>query len=83
MSAPYDWPGAGALAGGCACDFCGVIYIAAPWQDGCCKVCARDSDGSGEAGETRSGSTVGDSAGLQGIAQDQPSKTPSGLGVEK
>jgi len=29
----------------------------------------RDSDGSGEAGETRSGSTVGDSAGRNGIAQ--------------
>ena len=29
----------------------------------------RDSDGSGEAGETRSGSTVGDSAGRNGIAK--------------
>lgn len=47
-------------------------------EDGCdlctrrCDVCSpqrRDSDGSGEAGETRSGSTEGDSAGAQHIAQ--------------
>jgi hypothetical protein len=33
----------------------------------------RDSDRSGEAGETRSGSTEGESAGPEGIAQGDPS----------
>lgn len=37
----------------------------------------RDSDRSGEAGETpQSGSTVGESAGLKGIAQPAASPTP-------
>ena len=36
----------------------------------------RDSDGSGKAGETGTGSTEGDSAGLQGVAQLQ-SQDPS------
>jgi len=38
---------------------------------------ARDSDRSGEAGETRSGSTEGKSAGLQGIAQPPSKDTPN------
>lgn len=37
----------------------------------------RDSDGSGEAGETRSGSTEGDSAGPKGIAQTPASRNPN------
>lgn len=40
------------------------------------RAMTRDSDGSGEAGETAlAGSTEGDSAGLQGIAPT-PSQTP-------
>lgn len=38
--------------------------------------CTRDSDRSGEASETQRGSTAGESAGLQGIANPAASPTP-------
>lgn len=39
MSAPFDRPCDGAGAGGCSCDWCGVVFIGAEHHDGCCAVC--------------------------------------------
>lgn len=38
---PFDWPAPSGAAGGCACDYCGVIYIGPEWKDGRCRICAR------------------------------------------
>lgn len=57
---------------GVGCDEYGVCYASAHGRP---EMCPRDSDRSGEASETRSGSTVGESAGRNGIAQ--PDEGPS------
>ncbi len=58
------------------CDWCSPSKPDPGLQDVLAEALHRDSDGSGEAGETGTGSTEGDSAGPKDIANPQPEDHP-------
>jgi hypothetical protein len=57
---------------GLFCKHCGRSHILHFYTRGVGFMCSRDSDGSGVADETGTGSAEGDSAGPQGIANKPP-----------
>lgn len=70
MSAPYDRPAPGWSAGGCYCDWCGIVFMGAEWHDGCCAVCLRDRDAS-LAEDAKRLSPEGVAARAEGIAETE------------